>query len=306
MWTGAPCRATATTSAVDRGPSPMTTASVPIGRTLSHPSGGYDGCMKQRTFVVVGAGLAGGAAVQTLRQEGYEGRLVLVGQEPHLPYERPPLSKEYLRGEQDLASLFLRDDGWYRDADVQAHLGTSASKLEPEDRTVVLEGGEAIRYDALLLATGGRPRHLDRTAGRAMYLRTIEDADRIRSHLDEGRHLVVVGAGFIGAEVAASARTLGKDVTVLEAAPVPLHRALGEEMGRVYADIHRDHGVDLRTGQGVSSIEETGGGAPGWVGGAPGPPPGGPAAAGGGGNKGGVVEAAGGAGGGGVSPAGGG
>jgi 3-phenylpropionate/trans-cinnamate dioxygenase ferredoxin reductase subunit len=216
--------------------------------------------MNQRTFVVVGAGLAGGAAVQTLRQEGYEGRLVLVGQEPHLPYERPPLSKEYLRGEQDLASLFLRDDGWYRDADVQAHLGTSASKLEPEDRTVILEGGEAIRYDALLLATGGRPRHLDRTAGRTMYLRTIEDADRIRSHLDEGRHLVVVGAGFIGAEVAASARTLGKDVTVLEAAPVPLHRALGEEMGRVYADIHRDHGVDLRTGQGVSSIEETGGG----------------------------------------------
>jgi 3-phenylpropionate/trans-cinnamate dioxygenase ferredoxin reductase subunit len=214
-----------------------------------------------RTFVVVGANMTGGAAVQALREGGFDGRLLLVGEEPHLPYERPPLSKEYLRGEQDLAAGFMREDDWYQEQDIDTRLGTRATRLSPADRVVELEGGEPIRYDALLLATGARPRRLPGpSSDRIHYLRTIEDADRIRGRLETARHLVVVGAGFIGAEVAASARTLGKDVTVLEFASVPLVRALGEEMGRVYAAIHRDHGVALHTGEGVETVEESEGG----------------------------------------------
>jgi 3-phenylpropionate/trans-cinnamate dioxygenase ferredoxin reductase component len=217
--------------------------------------------MPQQTFVVVGGNLAGGTTVGTLREEGFEGRLVLVGEETHLPYERPPLSKEYLRGEQDLASIFVRPDEWYRQHDVDTRLGTRATRIDPGGRTVVLEGGEEIPYDALLLATGARPRRLaDTGSERILYLRTIEDADRIKSRMERARHLVLVGAGFIGAEIAASARTLGKEVTVLEFAPVPLARALGTEMGEVYAAIHRDHGVDLHTGEGVETGEDTSGG----------------------------------------------
>jgi 3-phenylpropionate/trans-cinnamate dioxygenase ferredoxin reductase component len=217
--------------------------------------------MPQQTFVVVGGNLAGGTAVGTLREEGFDGRLVLVGEETHLPYERPPLSKEYLRGEQDLASIFVRSDDWYRQHDVDARLGTRATRIDPDGRTVALEGGEEIPYDALLLATGARPRLLaDSGSERILYLRTIEDSDRIKSRMERARHLVLVGAGFIGAEIAASARTLGKEVTVLEFAPVPLARALGTEMGEVYAAIHRDHGVDLHTGEGVETVEDTLGG----------------------------------------------
>jgi 3-phenylpropionate/trans-cinnamate dioxygenase ferredoxin reductase subunit len=219
------------------------------------------GAMPQRTFVVVGGNLTGGTAVGTLRNEGFDGRLVLVGYETHLPYERPPLSKEYLRGEQDLASIFVRPDDWYREHDVDLRLGTRATRVDPGRRVVVLEGGEEVGYDALLLATGARPRRMDTSdSERVLYLRTIEDSDRIKSRLERARHLVVVGAGFIGAEVAASARTKGKEVTVLEYAPVPLARALGTEMGEVYGAIHRDHGVDLHTGEGVEAIEDTGGG----------------------------------------------
>ena len=217
--------------------------------------------MAERTFIVVGANMTGGAAVQALRERGFDGRLVLVGEEPHLPYERPPLSKEYLRGEQELETVFLHPDAWYRDNGIDLRLGTVVTRVDPRGREVELEGGERIRYEALLLATGARPRHLEGPeSDRILYLRTIEDADRIRARLARARHLVLVGAGFIGAEVAASARTLGKEVTVIEGAPVPLARALGEEMGRVYGGIHRDHGVDLRTGSGVESFRETDGG----------------------------------------------
>jgi 3-phenylpropionate/trans-cinnamate dioxygenase ferredoxin reductase component len=214
-----------------------------------------------RTFVVVGAGLCGGTAVHTLRQEGFDGRVVLVGEESDLPYERPPLSKEYMRGEQSLDSLFLQPSSWYEDNGVEPRLGTRATVVDSRNRAVELSDGERVGYDALLLATGGRPRQLPgEPLARVHYLRTVPDADRIRSELERGRHLVVVGAGFIGAEVAASARTLGLEVTCLEMLDVPLERALGKEMGQIYAGIHRDHGVDLRTGEGVESIEETDGG----------------------------------------------
>lgn len=214
-----------------------------------------------RTFVVVGAGLCGGTAVHTLRQEGFDGRVVLVGEESDLPYERPPLSKEYMRGEQSLDSLFLQPSSWYEDNGVEPRLGTRATVVDSRNRAVELSDGERVGYDALLLAAGGRPRQLPgEPLARVHYLRTVSDADGIRSELERGRHLVVVGAGFIGAEVAASARTLGLEVTCLEMLDVPLERALGKEMGQIYAGIHRDHGVDLRTGEGVESIEETDGG----------------------------------------------
>jgi 3-phenylpropionate/trans-cinnamate dioxygenase ferredoxin reductase component len=214
-----------------------------------------------QTFVIVGANLCGGTAAHTLRQEGFDGRIVLVGGEEALPYERPPLSKEYLRGEQSLDSLFLQSSSWYETNRVELRLGTRATAVDSGSRAVELSDGERLEYEAVLLATGGRPRKLPgEPLERVLYLRTIGDADRIRSELEPGRHLVVVGAGFIGAEVAASARTLGVEVTCLEMLDVPLERALGKEIGRIYAEIHREHGVDLRTGEGVESIEETDGG----------------------------------------------
>lgn len=214
-----------------------------------------------RVFVVVGANLCGGTVVQTLRQEGFDGRVVLVGEEPELPYERPPLSKEYLRGEQPLDRLFLQPPSWYEQNDVEARLGIRATGVDTAARAVELSDGERLDYDALLLATGGRPRMLQgEPLERVLYLRAIGDADRIRSQLVAGRRVVVVGAGFIGAEVAASARALGVEVTCLEMLEVPLERALGKKIGRIYAEIHREHGVDLRTGEGVDSIEKTNGG----------------------------------------------
>jgi 3-phenylpropionate/trans-cinnamate dioxygenase ferredoxin reductase subunit len=157
--------------------------------------------------------------------------------------------------------VFLHEDGWYGEQDIETRLGTWVTAVDISERSVEVEGGEHIPYDALLLATGARPRHLPGPGSeRVRYLRTIEDADRIRGGLEGARHVVVVGAGFIGAEVAASARALGKEVTVLEFGPVPLGRALGPEMGEVYGAIHRDHGVALHTGEGVESIEDAPGG----------------------------------------------
>jgi 3-phenylpropionate/trans-cinnamate dioxygenase ferredoxin reductase component len=214
-----------------------------------------------RVFVVIGANLCGGTVVQTLRQEGFDGRIVLVGEEPELPYERPPLSKEYLRGEQPLDRLFLQPPSWYEQNDVELRLGIRATGVDPAERTIELSDGERLDYDALLLATGGRPRRLPgEPLERVLYLRVIGDSDRVRSQLVSGRRVVVVGAGFIGAEVAASARALGVEVTCLEMLEVPLERALGKEIGHIYGEIHREHGVDLRTGEGVESIEETDGG----------------------------------------------
>jgi 3-phenylpropionate/trans-cinnamate dioxygenase ferredoxin reductase component len=212
------------------------------------------------TFVVVGAGVGGGAAVQGLRQEGFDGRLVLIGEEPHPPYERPPLSKEYLRGEQGADALPMHGEDWYAEQQVELRLGERVEALDASGPAVELAGGERLDADAVLVATGGRPRRMPgEPSERVLYLRTVEDADRLRAVLGSGR-LVVVGAGFIGAEVAASARSLGVEVTVLERNQVPLSRALGEQMGKVYAAIHRDHGVDLRTEDGVRAIEETSGG----------------------------------------------
>ena len=210
-----------------------------------------------QTFVIVGAGLAGGRAAEALRSLGFEGRIVLVGSEPDRPYERPPLSKEVIRGDAPAASVFLRDEQWYATQEIELRLGVAATELDPSG-TLTLTDGETLPFDACLLATGGRVRTLD-VPGADLdgvhYLRTFRDALDIKNALDGKPRVVVIGAGFIGAEVAASARTMGCDVTIIEVLNVPLARVLGDDLGAVYAQIHRDHGVDVRLGEGVERFD---------------------------------------------------
>lgn len=217
--------------------------------------------MSPPTFVIVGGGLAGCAAIETLRAEGFDGRIVLVCEEANLPYSRPPLSKAVLRGEVEADSSILRAAPWYAAMNVDLELGVRADVVDPRSREVVLGSGCRIRYDKVLLATGGSARRLDVPGfglDGAHTLRTLGDAIAIRDQLQPGLRVVVVGAGFIGAEVAASARLVGCDVTIFEIADVPLSRVLGVDVGRRYAEIHREHGVELRTGIGLDRIEGKG------------------------------------------------
>jgi 3-phenylpropionate/trans-cinnamate dioxygenase ferredoxin reductase subunit len=214
------------------------------------------------TFVIVGAGMAGGKAVETLREEGFDGRIVLLGAEPERPYERPPLSKDYLRGEAERGGVYLQEDaGWYDAHDVELRTSTAVDSLDVGGRAVVLDGGERIGYDALLLATGAEPKRLP-IAGADLdgvhVLRTFEDSDALRAVIDAGGRLVVIGAGWIGCEVAASARQKGMEVTVVEPQSVPLEGVLGPELGAFYRDVHAEHGVELRLGEGVETIEGSG------------------------------------------------
>jgi 3-phenylpropionate/trans-cinnamate dioxygenase ferredoxin reductase subunit len=212
----------------------------------------------EQTFVVAGAGMAGGKAAETLREEGFEGRVVLVGAEHERPYERPPLSKDYLRGEVGREKVYLREPGFYDDNRVELRLGRTATGLDPSRRELTLDDGERLGYDALLIATGAEPRRLPIPGADldgVLYLRTVGDSDALRERLDRGGAMVVVGAGWIGAEVAASARQRGLEVTVLDPLTVPLERVLGREMGAVYRDIHTDHGVRMLMGTGVEAIE---------------------------------------------------
>jgi 3-phenylpropionate/trans-cinnamate dioxygenase ferredoxin reductase subunit len=214
------------------------------------------------TFVIVGAGLAGAKAAETLREEGFDGRVVLVGAEPERPYDRPPLSKQYLLGGAPRDSAFVHAGEWYAAHDVELRTGTRAVRLEPDAHRVELDSGEAVHYTALLLATGSSARRLavpGADLDGVRYLRTMADADRLRTDLaGGGRRVVVVGGGWIGLEVAAAARHHGHSVTVVEPQPTPLYGALGAEMGSVFARLHRDHGVDLRTGTGVAALEGDG------------------------------------------------
>ena len=210
------------------------------------------------TIVIVGASLAGAKAAETLRAEGHDGRLVLIGAEPERPYERPALSKDYLRGESPRDKLFVHDASFYADHDVELRTGTTATALDPASSVVTLDNGERLRYDRLLLATGAVPRRLAVPGGEldgVLYLRTVEDADAIRARAQGGGHAVVVGAGWIGAEVAASLRQTGLEVTVIEPGQVPLERVLGAQVGAVYRDLHRDHGVKLLLGTGLEAFE---------------------------------------------------
>jgi 3-phenylpropionate/trans-cinnamate dioxygenase ferredoxin reductase subunit len=211
-----------------------------------------------RTFVIAGASLAGAKAAETLRADGFDGRIVLVGAEPDRPYERPPLSKDYLRGESEREKVYVHEEGFYADNGIELLLGRTVTGLDPSAGQLTLDGGEPLRYDRLLLATGAEPRRLPLPGGDldgVLYLRTVADSDALRARLDRGGSVVVIGAGWIGAEVAASARQRGLEVTVVAPESVPLERVLGAELGAVYRDIHHDHGVRLLLGTGVEAFE---------------------------------------------------
>jgi 3-phenylpropionate/trans-cinnamate dioxygenase ferredoxin reductase subunit len=208
----------------------------------------------RETHVIVGAALAGAKTAEALRDEGFEGRVVLIGSEDELPYERPPLSKEYLRGETPREKARVHEEGFYESHDIELRLGTTVERIDVGAREVEA-GGERIRFDRLLLATGAEPRRLD-TAGDVLYLRDFADSDAIAARLAAGSgRVAVVGAGWIGSEVAASARQKGLEVALVEMADVPLERVLGREVGQIYADVHTDHGVELHTGVPVETIE---------------------------------------------------
>ncbi|HLW17964.1 MAG TPA: FAD-dependent oxidoreductase [Actinomycetota bacterium] len=214
--------------------------------------------MASGPIVIVGANLAGGRAAEELRKKGFDGPITMIGDEPDRPYERPPLSKEFLRGQQPLEKAFLRPEEWYAENDVTLMLGTRAERLDLDARAVDVGGGERVPFDKLLLVTGGRPRRLDAPGADLPGIttfRTYRDAAALAEVLRPGARVVVVGAGFIGSEIAASARTLGCEVTLFEAEAVPLVRALGEELGKIHGQIHRDNGVDLRTGIKVEGFE---------------------------------------------------
>jgi 3-phenylpropionate/trans-cinnamate dioxygenase ferredoxin reductase subunit len=214
-----------------------------------------------RSVTVVGASLAGLRAVEELRAQGFDGRIAVVGEEPHQPYDRPPLSKAYLAGECPPESLRLADDADTGELAAEWHLGVRADSLDPATGTVRLSNGERITADGVVIATGGRARPLPGSEGLAGVhtVRTLDDAAALRADLENSSAgVVVIGAGWIGAEVASTCHALGRPVTVVEAGPTPLARVLGPTMGGICAALHTDHGVALRTGVGVRSLASTG------------------------------------------------
>jgi 3-phenylpropionate/trans-cinnamate dioxygenase ferredoxin reductase subunit len=215
----------------------------------------------RRTFAIVGAGLAGAKAAETLRDEGFEGRVVLLGAEAERPYERPPLSKDYLRGEAERDAAYVHEAAFYADRAIELRVGERVVALDPGRSELELDGGERLVYDRLLLTTGAEPRRLGVPGAELEgihYLRTFADSDALRERLGAGGRLVVVGAGWIGAEVAASARQRGLEVSVIAPESAPLERVLGAELGAVYGEIHAGHGVQLLMGAGVASFEGDG------------------------------------------------
>jgi 3-phenylpropionate/trans-cinnamate dioxygenase ferredoxin reductase component len=214
-----------------------------------------------RTFMIVGGGLAGAKAAQTLREEGFDGRVVLLGEEDVAPYERPPLSKDYLRGDAGRDAIWAQEEGWYEAHDVELRTSTRAAELALASSEVVLDGGERIGYDQLLLATGSAARRLPIDGAEldgVHLLRTVADSDALREALTPGVRVVVIGAGWIGCEVAASAKQRGADVTMVAPEDVPLERVLGSEVGAVFREVHASRGVELVLGTGVEAIEGSG------------------------------------------------
>jgi 3-phenylpropionate/trans-cinnamate dioxygenase ferredoxin reductase subunit len=211
----------------------------------------------KQTFVIVGGGLAGGNAAVTLREEGFEGRIMLIGREPGVPFGRPPLSKTYLRSEEDLDGWYVKPPDWYDDHGVE-RLHSSVAAVDVGAHSVALESGEEIGYQKLLIATGGRNRQLDLPGAQREgihYLRTRAECDAIKQEAAAGRHAVVVGMGFIGCEVAASLTQLGVRVTAMYPGRDPLERVLGKELGATFRAIHLEHGVDLRSDEQVTRFE---------------------------------------------------
>ncbi|MCZ4617181.1 NAD(P)/FAD-dependent oxidoreductase [Rhodococcus qingshengii] len=219
-----------------------------------------------RRFVIVGGGLAGAKIAEALRDRDFDGEITVLSEEDHLPYERPPLSKEFFAGKKTLPEFTVHDGEWFRDHRVDLRPGTTATAIDPAAHTVSLPDGSTISYDKLALATGSRSRRLDIPGSDAEgvhYVRTVDQAAALLRTLAADKKLVVVGAGWIGLEIAASARGFDVEVTVLEHAGLPLESTLGPEMGEVFAALHRQNGVDLRTGTDVTAISVDGGHASG-------------------------------------------
>jgi 3-phenylpropionate/trans-cinnamate dioxygenase ferredoxin reductase component len=201
------------------------------------------------SFIIVGGGMAGAIAAQTLREEGFDGSITLLSQEPNLPYERPPLSKDYLQGNADRDSIFVHPESWYAEHAVELSLGGAVTSLDPAARTVATATGTQLRYDKLLLVTGSKPRRLDLPGANldgVHYLRNVEDSERIKIEFARAKRAVIIGAGWIGLETAAAARAAGLDVTILVSGDMPLQHVLGPEVAPIFDELHRSHAVDLR------------------------------------------------------------
>ncbi|WP_193046201.1 NAD(P)/FAD-dependent oxidoreductase [Mycolicibacterium baixiangningiae] len=216
--------------------------------------------MTRRTFVTVGAGQTAAVAARTLRRRGFDGRIVLIGDEPYAPYQRPPLSKEFLAGVDTADSLQLLPADWLTRNDVDIKSGVDVAKIDTSTRTVQFADGGTFAADAVLLATGGRPRRMATEGPRpdlVHYLRSLDDARRLQESLRPGRRLTLIGAGFIGLEIAATARTLGVEVTVVEAAAQPLTQVIGARLGELFTRLHRENGVRIHTGAAVTAVRTT-------------------------------------------------
>jgi 3-phenylpropionate/trans-cinnamate dioxygenase ferredoxin reductase component len=217
--------------------------------------------MTEQTFIIVGASLAGAKAAEELRERGFDGRVVLIGSEPERPYERPPLTKDYLRGESDREKAFVHDPGFYDDRGIELLSGVTATNIDPAHSTITLEDGRALGYDQLLLTTGAEPRRIP-IPGAGLdgihYLRTLGDSTVLRERLNAGGRVAVVGAGWIGSEFAASARQRGLEVTLIDPLELPNVRIFGPEVGSFYRDVHAQHDVELLLGDGVESFDGDG------------------------------------------------
>jgi 3-phenylpropionate/trans-cinnamate dioxygenase ferredoxin reductase subunit len=217
--------------------------------------------MRRQRIVIIGGSLAGATAAATLRDDGFDGEIHLIGAEAQLPYHRPPLSKGYLRQQERFEDQLVKPAGFYADQRIELKLGVPATAIDAGHQVVELEGGERVVYDRLLVATGGRNRTLSvpgATLESVFQLRTVEDCDRIRAVAQPGRRAVVMGLGFIGSEVSASLRQLGLEVAAVEGSRVPLARVLGDEVGQVLAGIHREKGVELILEDSVAAFEGSG------------------------------------------------
>src|SRR5215213_6035337 len=199
------------------------------------------------SYIIVGGGMAGAIAAQRLRAEGFEGKITLLGQEPNAPYERPPLSKDYLQGKAERDSIFVHPESWYAEQAVELSLDNAVTSLHPALRTVSTATGGRLHYDKLLLATGSKPRRLDVPGADldgVYYLRNVEDSDRLKIEFTQVNRAVIIGAGWIGLETATAARAAGLEVTLLVSGDLPLQHVLGPEVAPIFAELHRDHGVD--------------------------------------------------------------
>jgi len=217
--------------------------------------------MTKQIFVIVGASLAGAKAAEELRTQGFDGQVMLIGAEPERPYERPPLTKDYLRGESGRAKAYVHRDGFYPQQDIELVTGVTVTAIEPSASRVTLDDGRTLGYDRLLLATGAEPRRLQIPGADLdgiYYLRTLADCDVLRARLDGGGRVAVVGGGWIGSEFAASAGQRGLQVTVIDPQPLPGERIFGPEIAAFYRDVHLQHGAEFLLGEGVAAFEGNG------------------------------------------------